>query len=193
MNQKPFIGAYWLGRKEIHQECVVRTLRFLKALSGEFGLTNWFIPGRTNKEASKPQELSIDAIAKRMMPVWKPCKGIPAPNSTDLLGFRFSVWNGNDKVSAGLSIRCGSYSPNQNQKNLVRMDFPKQPFPGDEASRKKFQRLLDIFVKVWDPNFALVTTSERKDLAFGDRIWQQEEGAWEECMTKSAWLLYRRG
>lgn len=191
MNQEPRVGAYWGARKETHQECVTRTLQFLNAVPEVSGLTGWFIPIREG--INKPQELSMEAIGKRMKPIWKSIKGVPAPDLTDRLGFRFSVWNGDDEVSAGLSIRCGSHSPDQNQKNMVSLSLPRQPLPGDEASRQRFERLLKIFAKVWEPDFALVTTKERQRLAFGDRNWQQEEGAWEECMTKAAWLLYRKG
>jgi hypothetical protein len=191
MNQEPFVHAYWKARKETHRACVARTLKFLEALSEEPGLNKWFKGGRTKKEASRPQELSMEAIGKRMKPVWKPSRGIPAPNSTDRLGFSFSAWNGNEDAGAGVLIFSGLYDPEQ--KNSVRLRLPKQLFPGDGASKEKFERLLGIAVRTWDPDIAVVTTSERKDLAFGDRDTPLSEKEWEKCMTNSAWLLYRRG
>ncbi len=159
MNQEPSIEAYWTVRQETHHECVSRTLQFLEAISKESGLSKWCIPGNTRQESNRPQELSMEAIGKRMKPIWKRCRGLPAPNLTDRLGFSFSVWNGDDEASAGISVHCGSYVPDQ--KNDVSLDLPEQPFPGDEASKEKFKRLLNFFVKIWDPDFALVTTRER--------------------------------
>jgi hypothetical protein len=191
MKEEPSVDAYWKARKETHRECVARTLRFLEAISKEPGLSKWYIPGRTRKESEKPQELSMEAIGKRMKPIWKPIRGLPFPNSTDLLGFRFGVWNCDDDASAGISVRCGSYG--SKKKNSVSLNLPKQPFPGDEASRERFKRLLNIFAEVWQPDFAIVTTRERKDLAFDDPDWRNKEPSWEERMTKSGWLLYRKG
>ena len=181
MNQKPFIGAYWAARKETHQESVARTLQFLDAISQESRLARWFIPGNTRKEANTPQQISLEAIGKRMKPIGKRCRGIPDPELTDRLGFRFSAWNGSDDASAGLSVTCGLHVPNQN--NSIVLDLPLQPFPGDQESRNRFKRLLDIFVKIWEPDFAIVTSSTRLDHFLDDK----------DALTKSAWLLYRRG
>jgi hypothetical protein len=191
MNQKPRIRAFWEARKETHRECVARTLRFLEAISKDPSLGKWFIPGKSRKESNRPQELSMEAIGKRTKPIWKPIRGIPFPNSTDLLGFDFAVWNCNDEASAGILVHCGSYDPDQ--KNDVLLNLPKQPFPGDEASQERFKRLLNILAEVWDPDFALVTTDERFDQAFKD----YETGAastseWEQCHFNSAWLFYKR-
>jgi hypothetical protein len=190
MNQKPSVHAYWRARKETHWECVARTLRFMEAISKEPGLHKWFIPGKSRKASEKPQELSMEAIGKRMKPIWKPIRGIPAPNSTDLLGFSFGVWNCDDAASAGISVDCGSYSPNK--KNRVSLRLPKQPFPGDDASRERFKRLLDIFAEVWDPDFSIVATDERHRSAFAERDWINKRDVWEEGIIKSAWLLYKR-
>jgi hypothetical protein len=127
MKEKAFVKAFWGARKETHWECVARTLRFMEAISEEPGLHKWFIPGKSRKESEKPQELSMEAIGKRMKPIWKPIRGIPAPNSTDLLGFRFGIWNCDDDASAGILLRCGSYTPDQ--KNDVSLDLPKNRFP----------------------------------------------------------------
>ncbi len=191
MNQDPHIRAFWKARKETHRECVARALRFLEAISAEPGLNKWFKGGRTRKEASVTQELSMDAIGKRMTPVWRPCKGVPDSDLTDELGFSFGAWNGNDDAGASFLISCGSYD--SNKKNSVSLDLPRQQFPGDEASRERFKRLLNIFAEVWDPDFALVTTSERKAQAFKDYATYSSTSVWEGCHFKSAWLLYRRG
>jgi hypothetical protein len=191
MKQEPHVGAYWEARQETHQDCVTRTLEFMRAISQEPGLNKWCIPGRTRKESDTPQELSMEAIGKRTKPIWKRCKGISAPDLTDRLGFSFSVWNGDDKASAGISVHCGSYAPDQ--LNDVSLELPEQPFPGDEASRGRFKRLLDIFVKIWDPDLAVVTTRERKDVAFADADHRTTRAGWKARMTKSGWLVYKRG
>lgn len=190
MNPKPFIGVYWKTRKETHRECVMRTLEFFKAISNEPNLTHWFRDG-TSKSAGVLQELSIAAIGQQMEPVMKQCKGVPDPDLTDEGGFIFGAWNGNHNAGASVLITCGAHNPNVS--NAVTFKLFRQPFPGDQESKDRFRRLLDACVRAWDPDLAIVTTSERKDLAFGDRnnLISQEE--WEECMTNSAWLLYRRG
>jgi hypothetical protein len=191
MKEEPRITAYWKARKETHRECVARTLRFLEAISKEPGLSKWCIPGKTRKKSNRPQDFSMEAIGKRMKPIWKPIRGIPFPNSTDKLGFRFSIWNADDDASAGISVRCGSYSPDQ--KNDVSLELPDQSFPGDEASKERFRRLLDIFAEIWDPDFALVTTDVRSREAFKDYETYASTSEWEQCHFNSAWLFYRRG
>jgi hypothetical protein len=191
MNQKPFIGVYWKARKETHRECVMRTLEFLKTISNEPNLMHWF-SGGTSKCTGELQELSIAAIGRQMTPVTttKKFRGDLDPNLTDELGFGFGAWNGNHNAGASVLITCGSHNPHQS--NVVAFKLFRQPFPGDQESKDRFRRLLDTCIKTWDPDFAVVTTSERNDLAFGDRNkFSQKE--WEECMTKSAWLLYKRG
>lgn len=189
MNQEPFIGVYWAARKETHRECVIRTLEFLKAISKEPNLTDWF-RGGTRTKAGTPQELNMAAIGQRMTPGMKKCRGIPDPDLTDELGFSFGAWNGNHKAAASILVTCGLQDPHQS--NAVALDLFCQPFPGDQESQDRFKRLLNIAVRVWDPDLVVVTTSERKDLAFGNKnCLTQDE--WEKCMTSAAWLLYRKG
>lgn len=176
MNESLFIGAYWSSRKESRQECAERIATFLRSIESHAGLDRWFLKARSRKAAMMPLELTIEAIGERLKTNSQDTDGTPIQE----LGFNLNVWNGSDANPASLVITCGVFS--SFVKNSAVLYLPPQPPPTDAHSCETFRALLEKCVKAWDPDDALVTSTQFLNRKGGGMPW-----------VTGGWATYRRG
>ena len=136
----------------------------------------WYFKGRSRKTAMKPLEISLEVIEKNLRTNNREDDKSPIVE----LGFSLGAWNGNDELSVGLNIHCGSFS--KYVGNAVVIDLPRQEPPADDEALGVFRELLRKFIDAWDPDVAVVSSHEFLERA-GGKIASEAGG----------WLTYRRG
>lgn len=176
MNDNLFIGAYWSSREENRRECAERVLRFLNSIKMHPDLTHWFWKLKSRKEAAVPLELSIAGIEEGLKTNNRDSNGTAIRE----LGFSMGAWNGNDAKPASLGITCGASS--NFVKNSVVLDLPPQPPPTEAQSFEVLRVLLEKTIIAWDPDDAVVTSTDFLDRRGGGMPW-----------IVGGWISYHRG
>jgi hypothetical protein len=153
--ERPFVGAYWSARKETRHESAVRVAAFLDSIAEHPPLVGWRLTGRSRKAAlAGPLEISVEAIEHQLRTNNRDMDG----SVIEDLGFSLYVWNGNDNLSASFHVTCGGWSDYVN--NWAVLSLPPQIAPIDQVTGKPLRTLLEKSVQVWDPDYAVVTSSE---------------------------------
>ena len=173
---KPFVGAYWAARREPRHECAVRVAAFLHGIAEQLPLGGWYLSGRGQKAPLVQLEISAVAIERELKTNNRDVDGKAIEN----LGFRLRVWNGNDNEPASFAMTCGAWS--DYVKNSAVLSLPPQSAPPDEVTAKPLRTLLEHSVQVWDPDYAVVTSSESMARKGGGMPWDV-----------GGWFAYERG
>ncbi len=164
------VGAYWSQRKESREvaaEHITSLLSTIATYSKE--LSTWFTKART-KAAALRSPLTLDnVVVARVLAVnRRDADRQPIPE----LGFSLALWNG-DKAS--LSATVGSYSPYVLNSIMLKID--------DSAalSKESYRILLEMMIRAFVPDHAVVTSNERLARAGAKKVWE------------TGWLTYERG
>jgi len=166
--QSPFIGAYWAQRKESRIECAKRCTELLERIAIFPDLSKWYCRGSSSKSALKfPIALTLESVDSLLTTNKRDMDGVVISE----LGFRLGAWNGNSSKPANLSITCGAYS--QVTKNAVVLHIPPINEIGNEHLQL-FRDLVEIFVKVWDPDDAIATSPQLLKHHDGLMPWETE-------------------
>jgi hypothetical protein len=178
---RPFIGAYWSQRKETRFECAQRLANFLAAVSTEPLLGIWFLPIKSkSRKQTKPLpiETNAAAIEALLRTNNRDIDGTPIPE----LGFSISIWNGELVDPLSLSVRCGGYS--KFVKNSAVLQFPACEIENSPTELDRLESLLKLFVSVWDPDRAVLSSVEElarspgKTASDMDGLVAYREGKW---------------
>lgn len=169
----PFIGAYWASRRETKERCAQRVAAFFGRIQSRPGLGEWFTKGKSAKAAAKSP---IPSNTEGVLPFLKTNNRDTDGSAIAELGFNLNLWNGS---SISLAVTCGAFSPAI--RNSVVLNLPETTELGaqDIASMRS---LLEVFVDVWDPDQAVVTSPQLIAAKGGGMPWQ----------TKG-WLNYVKG
>lgn len=100
------IGVYWTARPESREAAADRLSRFLGSLSAsgqELKLGEWFLKGSSRASADKRLPTDASSIAKALRTNRRDADGTVMVE----LGFRLSIWNGED-VSFDATIGSSS-------------------------------------------------------------------------------------
>jgi hypothetical protein len=154
---RPFIGAYWSQRKESRPECATRLAKLLEGISSEGCGDRWFLPVKSRSK--EPQQvLSADksspAIEALLRANNRDRDGMPIPQ----LGFSLYLWNGDYDRSIALHATCGAYS--EFVKNSIVLELPAIVVEENAAEVQRLESLLKLFVFVWEPESAVVSSAE---------------------------------
>lgn len=173
---RPFVGAYWSQRKESRSECAARVVKLLDDISFEPSLQTWFLKAKSEKQAKASRiDKSASAIESLLQTNDRDTDGEPIPD----LGFSFSVWNGDRVGSVSLDVHCGAYS--KFAGNYALLKFSARTIADED--RVRFESLLKIFVSVWEPDNAIVSSTEDLAGAPGKKPW--DKSSWFTCRYRN--------
>jgi hypothetical protein len=169
---KLFVGAYWGPRQETREQCAVRVSIFLSRIAikrPEFSA--WHRLSRTKRKALESRiGFSPDDIRKHLE---------TSKHFLDL-GFSIALWNGRDDAGMSFRAQCGSYA--ERMKNAVVLYLPEHYDDPSMYDRDLLRSLLVDIVAAFDPDDAVVTSSE----------FAQQQG--DEWFKRSkGWFEYHRG
>lgn len=154
MKEHIFLGAYWPSRKESRSECTHRVFCFLKSITDQPNLGNWYLKNRSRKAAQIPVDITKAGIDKHLKTNNRDDNGAPITE----LGFSFGVWNGSNLTPITFNVTCGAFS--NFIGNSAVLTFPEQEPPSDIQSSKAWFFLLEKFIESFEPKVATVTSNE---------------------------------
>jgi hypothetical protein len=158
----PFVGAYWASRKEAKEKCAQRVVDFFERIRENSALAEWFPKGRSAKTTKSP----VPSNAKGILPFLKTNNRDTNGSAIAELGFSLNLWNGS---SSSLSITCGAFSPAIRNSVVVSLPPLAEIKSGDlENMRLVFEATIDV----WDPDQAVVTSSQLMSQKGGGMPWQ---------------------
>jgi hypothetical protein len=162
-----FIGAYWPQRKESQAEVADRLVRFLRTIGNIDPIySQWFLKAGRKSAANKPVVAEPAEVAAMLKVNRRDVDG----DAIAELGFSFGCWNG---VHASFSATVGAFSPHvQNSVVLSVGDS------WDRGELKAYRRLLEAVVGAFNPQHAVVTSTELLDQANAAVPWE------------AGWLIY---
>jgi hypothetical protein len=153
MMNRVTIGSYWGSRKESRAQCAARCYRFLRSISSESSLQEWYeLQRRRGGKLGEPLKITEPSIYD----AWQPSFTEVGHRLIPELGFYFSKWNGNSKTGADLSVTCGMYFETyMGMSNAAVLTLHGQASFRIELYRKLLQASIDA----WDPDHAAAITS----------------------------------
>lgn len=154
MNEHVFIGGYWSARKESIHESARRTSSFLHSISEVQPFQRWYLKGLSRKRAQVP----IGTTPETLENLLKTNKRDTDGSTIRELGFNLNIWNGSREEPAAFSVTCGSFS--NFVVNSAVLYLPPQAPPIDTGTQERLQSLLMKLVHAWEPDDAVVTSSE---------------------------------
>ena len=168
MREDYYVGAYWGPRQETALECARRAELFFHMLARcDPTFTQWYGAGR-----GFPRELPGWPVRPEMKELETFL--LKGRNRTDVgreviedLGFRQMVWNAK-KEATKLHFSCGKYSP-WGGPNLCLLYPPRQGAVRERLLRVPvLAEVLTCMATAWDPDFAMVGSSQMVDLVEKD-------------------------
>ena len=176
MKESLFIGAYWNAREEQLDDCSEKIVDFLTQLSDFLDVQHWEL--RKRKKSIKKQiiELNKDYIASTLNTNKRDDNNSPIRE----LGFNLGIWNGANDFPIIISITCGAFS--QFVKNTIILRFPPAELNEILPRLDFYQKLISIFIEVWNPDNVLLTSNEYMSRNEVD-VFSKEGG----------WLVYSKG
>lgn len=165
-----FVGAYWSERKESKEAAAERIAVFLQTIEQQSEIfANWFDKAKSRSKAKRsPLDLETASIALKLNENRRDQNQQPIPD----LGFRFTAWNGKN---VSFSVTMGAYNPHVNNSVVLDLHSTK------ELPAGSYQKLLESMVRVFDPEFAVVTSDEHLAQTGASRPWE------------AGWFTYTRG
>ncbi len=132
----------------------LKTLMFLNEISEYLNCQIWEIKKRKKTSKSQVLELDINDILSKFRTNNRDDDNSPIKE----LGFNLGIWNGNSNTPLSINIACGGFS--KYVRNSVVLKFP----PCDNAdvimNLDYYKQILNVFVKVWEPDNLLLTSNE---------------------------------
>ncbi|HEX8819487.1 MAG TPA: Imm52 family immunity protein [Archangium sp.] len=159
-----YVGAYWGPRKETARECARRAELFFHMLARcDPMFAQWYRGGR-----GFPRELPGYPVRPEVEE-WEQLF-LRGRNRTDVgkeviehLGFMVHVWNAK-KERTRIELHCGEYSP-WGAGNTCIIDPPDEgPAAERILSTPVLTEVLTSVATAWDPDFAIVSSTEMVDL-----------------------------
>lgn len=155
-----YVGAYWNSRKETLEEVAEKTVNTLSRLKEiDFQFSTWYELGMSRKKALE-KKVSLNSEYIKMLYLKNIKKSeIDNQGYTSHL-FSLGLWTGQkDEESSGISFTVGGEF---NSNKISNCCVIKLPYEGNSRERllslSKAKSLLDILVKEWNPDYALLTS-----------------------------------
>ncbi|MGZ3457245.1 MAG: Imm52 family immunity protein [Archangium sp.] len=164
MQERYYVGAYWGPRQETALECARRAERFFHMLARcDPSFARWFSAGR-----GFPRELP----GRPVLPAVKDLEEFflsgriradVGKKFIEDLGFLQMVWNAK-KEATEIHLSCGGYSPWGGPNSCLL--YPTREVTVRERLLRApvLAEVLTSTVTAWDPDFAVVTSSEMRRL-----------------------------
>ncbi|MET0402912.1 MAG: Imm52 family immunity protein [Cystobacter sp.] len=159
-----YIGSYWGPRKETPLECARRAELFLHMLSRcDPTFTQWYRGGRGAPRELPGHPVHPDAAEWEQLFSHGRLRADVGKQIIEEFGFAEQVWNSKGADRTRIELRLGAYS-----QRAVNTCLLRPPQEGPNRERILCAPLLtDILVSMataWDPDFAVVSSSEMVEL-----------------------------
>jgi len=168
MTESHYVGAYWGNRKETAEECAPRLTNLLDELSQcDRIFSRWFEKGGSVAKALEREVKADNDSLRRLLERGRNRRDQNGTTIEDL-GFDLSIWNGVMDAESDLSLHCGGYASTANVwiPNSCVMNLPSDG-PAFERLHKVavLLRIIDAFVRAFQPTSAVVTSHEYREIA----------------------------
>ncbi len=162
MSEHYFVGAYWGPRQETARACAQRAelcLRLLAECDPSFA--QWYRVGKKAPPGLPGHPIREVDDLERLMLSGRNRSGVGRKVLEDL-GFLTSVFNAG-KEYTGLRFHCGAYFPEGH--NFCLLNPPTRgPVRERLLSAPVLARIVTCLVTAWEPDCAMVTSTEMMDL-----------------------------
>lgn len=172
--EKPFVGAYWGPRKIPKQDCADKVAKTLLTLAKWPPLGQWYF---CMNEATAPI-IPITVTVKEIMNALEVNRSDFGGNFMEDLGFSFFAWSGNVENACGISFRCGAWFDKITNCAVLKLR-PQNP-PANASEGENLREMMEVFIKIWDPDRAVVTSHQFRDR---NRVRDPDGG----------WFVYHKG
>jgi hypothetical protein len=173
-----YVGGYWGPRKETALECARRAERFFHMLARcDPTLTQWYRGGRGAPRTLPGHPVALEEKEWEQLFLRGRIRTDVDNEVIEELGFMAAVWNAK-KGRTRVEFNCGGYSPGG--LNSCLLDPPEEgPVRERLLSAPVLSELLTSMATAWEPDFAMVSSSEMVDLI--------QKRKWE---VRVGWLTY---
>jgi hypothetical protein len=158
-----YVGAYWLGRRELAAACARRAEDFFRLLAQlDSTWAHWFSLGRTRKQALRrpvePTAATFEALFAQ--------KKHQLPEH----GFTFNTWNGEEHGHATrLNFSCGSSS--QHSPDACVFHPPsRDPIAARVLTTPMMTAVLRAMALTWNPDKGVVMSHAHRDIVAPDKL-----------------------
>ncbi|WP_043431502.1 Imm52 family immunity protein [Cystobacter fuscus] len=179
MYERFYAGAYWGPRKETALECARRADLFFHMLARcDPTFTQWYRGGGGAPRTLPGHPVRMDVQEWEQLFLRGMLRTDVGKEVIKEFGFREYVWNAKNKERTRIEMRCGAYSSGAVNSCLFR---PPEVSPLRERilCAPLLAEVLTSVATAWDPDFAMVSSSEMVDLV------QKRRGE-----VRLGWLTY---
>jgi hypothetical protein len=164
MDEWYYMGGYWGARKETALECARRAEFFFLMLARcDPTFAQWYRGGRGAPRTLPGHPVRMEVQEWEQLFLRGMLRTDVDNEVIEEFGFREYVWNARNKERTRIEVRCGAYSLGAVNSFLLR---PPEVGPLRERilSAPLLAEVLTSVATAWDPDFAMVSSSEMVDL-----------------------------
>jgi len=164
MDEWYYMGGYWGPRKETALECARRAEIFFHMLARcDPTFAQWYRGGRGAPRTLPGHPVRMEVQEWEQLFLRGMLRTDVDNEVIEEFGFREYVWNARNKERTRIEVRCGAYSLRAVNSFLLR---PPEVGPLRERilSAPLLAEVLTSVATAWDPDFAMVSSSEMVDL-----------------------------
>ena len=169
MQEDHYVGAYWGPRQETALECARRVELFFHMLARcDPSFVQWYRAGRNIPRGLpghpvRPEMKELEGIFLKTRYRTEVSKKV-----IEDMGFHLHVWNA-DEDATDISMSCGKYSPWAAPNNCLLQTWRLGSVRERLWRLPVLTEILTSMVTAWDPDFAMVTSSEMVRLVEKDK------------------------
>jgi hypothetical protein len=159
-----YVGSYWGARKETALECARRAELFFHMLSRcDPTFAQWYRGGRGAPRTLPGHPVQLDVPEWEQLFLRGMFRTDVSKKVIEEFGFKQYVWNAKNKERTRIEFHCGGYSLGAVNTCLL---YPPEVGPLRERilSAPLMAEVLTSVATAWDPDFAMVSSSEMVDL-----------------------------
>ena len=164
MDERYYMGGYWGPRKETPLECARRAELFFHLLARcDPMFTQWYRRGRGAPRTLPGHPARPEAAEWEQLFLRGRLRTDVSKKVIEEFGFGAHVWNAKGRHWTRIQLHCGSYSPGS--WNVCVLNPPDEgPLRERVLSAPLLAEVLTSMATAWDPDFAMVSSSEMVDL-----------------------------
>ncbi|WNG24473.1 hypothetical protein F0U62_10935 [Cystobacter fuscus] len=159
-----YVGGYWGPRKETPLECARRAELFFHMLARcDPTFTQWYRGGRGAPRTLPGHPVRPEVAEWEQLFLRGRLRTDVGKKVIEEFGFTEYVWNAKTSERTRIGFSCGAYSPGAVNTCLL---YPPEEGPLRERILRAplLAEVLTSMATAWDPDFAIVSSSEMVDL-----------------------------
>ena len=164
MHEDYYVGAYWGPREETALECARRAELFFHMLARcDPSFAQWYRGGRGAPRGQPGFPVGLELTELETLLLRSRSRTDIGKKVIEDLGFGQIVWNAK-KEATHLHLTCGSYSPWGGPNSCLLVPTREGTIRERLLSMPVLAEVLTSMVTAWDPDFAMVSSTEMVDL-----------------------------